>query len=162
MPGGLLRAVPLLCFSKKNLWPPSTAPGSPPASALFLGTLPSTLPGFGGFGLSQCCSNGGVCAGGGSGGLNFFFGGGGGKVPVRLGFGKIMHLIMGLFRGAVFHLGGVPENSPLALMGRFPSLMGHFPTLGRFPKGLNGLYSISKTAWKIAHQDKAHQEVLEI
>ena len=27
---------------------------------------------------------------------------------------------MGLFRGAVFLLGGVPENCPLALMGRFP------------------------------------------
>ena len=33
---------------------------------------------------------------------------------------------MGRFRGAVFQHGGVPENSPLSLMGRFPSLMGRF------------------------------------
>ena len=37
----------------------------------------------------------------------------------------LIDLLMGLFRGAVFHHGGVPENCPLALMGRFPS----FPTL---------------------------------
>ena len=30
---------------------------------------------------------------------------------------------------AVFHHGGLPENSPLALMGRFLSLMARFPTL---------------------------------
>ena len=56
-------------------------------------------------------------------------------------------LLMGLFRGAVFHHGGgalkqpikQPTETPttatstLALMGRFPSLMGRFPTLmGRF------------------------------
>ena len=35
---------------------------------------------------------------------------------------------MGHFRGAVFHHGGVPENCPLALMGRFPSLMGRLPS----------------------------------
>ena len=35
-------------------------------------------------------------------------------------------LLMGLFRGAVFQHGGVPENSPLTLMGRFSSLMGRF------------------------------------
>ena len=51
----------------------------------------------------------------------------------------IIDLLMGLFRGAVFHHGGVPENCPLALMGRFPSSMGPFLTLmGRFPECLNG------------------------
>ena len=41
---------------------------------------------------------------------------------------------MGIFGGTVFQHGGVPENSPVALMGRFPPLMGRFPTLmGRFP-----------------------------
>ena len=46
---------------------------------------------------------------------------------------------MGLVRGAVFHNGGVPENSPLASMGHFPSLMGRFPTfMGHFPECLNG------------------------
>ena len=45
----------------------------------------------------------------------------------------------GLFRGAVFRHSGVPENSPLSLMGRFASLMGRFATLmGRFPECLNG------------------------
>ena len=45
---------------------------------------------------------------------------------------------MGLLTGAVFHHGGVPENCPLALLGRFPSLTGRFPTLmGRFPECLN-------------------------
>ena len=43
-------------------------------------------------------------------------------------------LLMDLFRGAVYDHGGVPENSPLALMGRFASLMGRFLTLmGRLP-----------------------------
>ena len=51
-------------------------------------------------------------------------------------------LLMGLFRGAIFHHGGVPENCLLALLGRFPSLMGRFPTLmGRFPECLNGPFS---------------------
>ena len=59
---------------------------------------------------------------------------------------------MGLFRGAVFRHGGVPENCPLALMGRFPSLMGCFLTLmGRFPECLNGLLSLLKILWKTAH-----------
>ena len=59
---------------------------------------------------------------------------------------------MGLFRGAVFQYGGVPENSPLTLMGRFPSLMGRFRTLmGRFPECLNGPFSLSKIPWKTAH-----------
>ena len=50
----------------------------------------------------------------------------------------IIDLLMGFFRGAVFHHGEVPENGPLALMGRFPSLMVCFPTLmGRFPECLN-------------------------
>ena len=52
------------------------------------------------------------------------------------------HLLMGLFRGAVFHHGGVSENCPLASMGFFPSLMGRFPSLvGRSPECLNGLFS---------------------
>ena len=59
---------------------------------------------------------------------------------------------MGLFRGAVFHHGGVPENCPLALMGRFHSLMGRFPTLmGRCPECLNGPFSLLKIPWKTAH-----------
>ena len=56
---------------------------------------------------------------------------------------------MGLFRGAVFHHGGVPENSPLTLTGRFPTLMGRFPTLvGRFPECLNGPFSLLKISGK--------------
>ena len=44
-------------------------------------------------------------------------------------------LLMGLFKGAVFDHGRLPENSPLALMGRFPSLMGLFSDLnGQFPR----------------------------
>ena len=55
-------------------------------------------------------------------------------VVARLSSSKIIDLLMGLPRGTVFHHGGVPENSPLTLMGCFPSLMGRFPTLmGRFP-----------------------------
>ena len=53
---------------------------------------------------------------------------------------KIIDLLMGLFRGAVFRHGGgalkqpikKPTETPtstLALMGRFPSWMGRFPTL---------------------------------
>ena len=38
-------------------------------------------------------------------------------------------LLMGLFRGTVFHHGVVPKKCPLALMPRFPSLMGRFPSL---------------------------------
>ena len=46
---------------------------------------------------------------------------------------------MGLVRGAVFHHCGVLENSPLALMGRFSSLMSRFPTLiGRSLSGFMG------------------------
>ena len=36
---------------------------------------------------------------------------------------QVMDLLMGRFRGAV------PENSPFAVMGRFPSLMARFPSL---------------------------------
>ena len=62
---------------------------------------------------------------------------------------------MGLFRGAVFRHSGVPENSPVSLMGRFPSLMGRFATLmGRFPECLNGPFSLSKNPWKTAHSEK--------
>ena len=62
---------------------------------------------------------------------------------------EIIDLLMGLFRGAVFHHGGVPENSPLTLMGRFPSLMGRFPTLmGRFPECLNGPFPSRKSPGK--------------
>ena len=46
---------------------------------------------------------------------------------------------MGLVRGTAFHRGGVPENCPLALMGRFPSLMRRL--MGRFPDCLNGPFS---------------------
>ena len=56
-----------------------------------------------------------------------------------------IELLMGLFWGAVFHHGGVPENSPLRLMGRFPSLM------RRFPEWLNGPFFIWKIPWKTAH-----------
>ena len=57
----------------------------------------------------------------------------------------IIDLLMGLFRGAVFHHDGGARKQPMkqptemptstmALVGRFPSLMGRFPTLiGRFP-----------------------------
>ena len=56
---------------------------------------------------------------------------------------------MGFFRGAVFHYGGVPKNCPLALTGRFPSLMGRSPSsMGRFPECLNALLSLSKIPWK--------------
>ena len=57
---------------------------------------------------------------------------------------RIIDLLMGLFRGAVFRHGGGGRKQPIkqptdmptstmALMGRFPSLMGRFPTsMGRF------------------------------
>ena len=41
---------------------------------------------------------------------------------------QFIDLLMGLFRGAVFHRGGVPKNCALAFMGRFPFLMGRFPS----------------------------------
>ena len=67
-------------------------------------------------------------------------------------FVVVIDLLMGLFRGAVFHHGGVPENCPKALMGRFPSLMGRLPTLmGLFPACLDGQFSLLKIPWKTAH-----------
>ena len=72
---------------------------------------------------------------------------------------------LGLFRGAVFHRGGVPDNNPLALMGRFPSLMGRFPTLmGRFPECLNGPFPLLKTSARVvtAYQEQAQKEAPEI
>ena len=75
---------------------------------------------------------------------------------------KSIDLLMGTFRGAVFHHGGGARNSTLALMGRFPSLMGRFLTLmGRIFEYLNGPLSLLKIPWKTAHQEKAHEEVLE-
>ena len=59
----------------------------------------------------------------------------------------MIYLSMGLFRGAVFHHGGVPENSPLALMGRYQCLMGRLrksaksvesPQIDTFPGGGGG------------------------
>ena len=48
---------------------------------------------------------------------------------------KVIDLLMDLFRGAVFEHGGIPENSPLTLMGRFPSFNGPFSDLnGPFPR----------------------------
>ena len=60
---------------------------------------------------------------------------------------------MDLYRGAVFHHGGVPENRPLRLKGRFPSLMGRFPILmGRFPECLNrGLFKGGNGRRGISH-----------
>ena len=69
---------------------------------------------------------------------------------------------MGLFRGASFDHGGVPETSPLASMGRFASLMGRFPTLmGHFTECLDGPFSLPKIPWKTAHSEKAPLEVLD-
>ena len=67
-----------------------------------------------------------------------------GKLHDTLGREKLIDLLMGLVRGAVFRHGGGAQKQPikqptetptstLALMGRFPSLMGRFPALmGRF------------------------------
>ena len=69
---------------------------------------------------------------------------------------------MGLFRGAVLHHGVVPENCPLALMGRFSCLMGRFPSLmGRFTENPNGPFSLLRIPCKTAHLEKAHSEVLD-
>ena len=59
----------------------------------------------------------------------------------------LIDLRMGIFGGAVFHDGRVPENNPLALMGRhrFPPLM------GSFLECLNGPFSLQKIALKTAH-----------
>ena len=79
-------------------------------------------------------------------------------------FTKLIDLLMGLFRGAVFRHGGGalkqpikdPTETPtstLALMGRFPSLIGRFPTLvGRFTDFvLRGRFYVLKIHWKTAH-----------
>ena len=71
--------------------------------------------------------------------------------------GNLVDLLMGLFRGAVFHHGRGAWKQPIkqptemptstmALVGRFPSLMGRFPTLmGRFADFLlRGRF----TSWK--------------
>ena len=76
---------------------------------------------------------------------------------------RIIDLLMGLFRGAVFRHGGgalkqpikQPTETPtstLALMGRFPLLMGRFPTLmGRFTDFvLRGRFTLLKIHWKTA------------
>ena len=56
------------------------------------------------------------------------------NIPLQTVF---VDVLMGLFRGAVFQHGGVPEKSPLTSMGRFPSLTiknGPFSDLDRpFP-----------------------------
>ena len=71
---------------------------------------------------------------------------------IFLNLAMFIDLLMGLFREAVFDHGGVPENCPLVLMGRFPSLMGRLPSLmGRFPECLNGPFSLLKIHWKTAH-----------
>ena len=54
-----------------------------------------------------------------------------------------------LFRGVVFHRGGVPENCPL-VVGRLPSLMGRFPTAVS-PNASIGRFPLLKTPWKTAH-----------
>ena len=79
----------------------------------------------------------------------------GSSVPI------FIDLLMGLLRGATFHHGGMPQNSPLALMGRFPSLMGRFPTLmGRFlPMPQWAVFPLWKSPGK---QQKGHEAVLEI
>ena len=54
--------------------------------------------------------------------------------------------VNGPFRGAVFHHDGVPENSPLALRGRFPSLMGRFLTfMGRSPNALMARFPLENS-----------------
>ena len=60
----------------------------------------------------------------------------------------LLDLSMGLFRGAVFHHGGVLENSPLALMGRFASLRGHDLTLMARSHALMGRSSLLTIPWK--------------
>ena len=48
-------------------------------------------------------------------------------------------LLIGPFRGAVFHHGGMPENCPSALVGVSPPEWAVWPTLmGRFPECLHG------------------------
>ena len=76
----------------------------------------------------------------------------------------IIDLLMGLFRGAVFHHGRDARKQPIkqptemptstmALMGRFPSLMGRFPDLnGAFHRfHTKGPFYLLKIHWKTAH-----------
>ena len=50
------------------------------------------------------------------------------------------------FGGGVFHRGRLTENSPLALVGRFPSLRGRFPTLmGHFPGCVNVAHCLEES-----------------
>ena len=77
----------------------------------------------------------------------------------------IIDILMGLFRGAVFDHGGVPKNSPLALMGHFACLMGRFSALmGRFPECLHGPFSLLRIPWKAAHEEKlvSHRHICAI
>ena len=68
------------------------------------------------------------------------------KPDLGVEFWSVIDLLVGFFRGAVFHHGGVPGNCPLTLMGPFPSLMGRCPSLtGRFPECLNGPFSFLTT-----------------
>ena len=65
-----------------------------------------------------------------------------------------------ILKGVVFHHGGVPENCPLALMGRFRSLVDRFPTLmGRFPECLNGPCPLLKMSWKTARKRSIQQHL---
>ena len=68
----------------------------------------------------------------------------------------------GPFRGTLVHHDEVPENSPLALMARFASLVGRSAALmGRCPECLSGPFSLLQSPWKTAQKAKAHKEVLE-
>ena len=66
-----------------------------------------------------------------------------------ISFSQCHRPLNGPFRGAVFHHCRVLENSPLALMGRFPSLM------GRFPECLSGPISLLKPLGNPPHCEKA-------
>ena len=77
----------------------------------------------------------------------------------RSGFWYLIDLLMGLFRGAVVHHGGMPENSPLALIGAFPLLNGPFSDLnGPFPRV--PLWVVfpheNQIPWTAAYQEKGH------
>ena len=76
----------------------------------------------------------------------------------------IIDLLRGLSEEPFSNMALVHQNSPFALMGRFPSLMGRFPSLmghsppllGCFPDCLNEPFSLPKIPWKTAHQERAH------
>ena len=79
----------------------------------------------------------------------------------RSAISNLIDLLMGLFREAVFHHGGGPENCSSAFMGRFPSSMGRFPSLmGRFLECLNGPFSLLKIPWETAHEEKGIKRFL--